>query len=71
MTSFTEVVNNGVPTNVVLEKTNPTDVPNIINAAYGFEKLSMALAAKNPDIQAIEAEIQRRYPDFVSGETVS
>lgn len=71
VTSFSEVVNNGVSTNVVLEKTNPSDVPNIINAAYGFEKLSMAIAAKRPDIQTIEAEIQRRYPEFVAGETVS
>lgn len=31
----------------------------------------MAIAAKRPDIQTIEAEIQRRYPEFVAGETVS
>ena len=47
VTKITEVVNNGVPTNVVLEQTNPTDVPNIINAAYGYEKLSLSVAIKN------------------------
>jgi hypothetical protein len=47
------VISNGVPTNVVLEQTSPTDVPNIINAAYGYERLSLAVAVKNADIQKI------------------
>ena len=53
VTKFTEVISNGVPTNVVLEQTSPTDVPNIINAAYGYERLSLAVAVKNADIQKI------------------
>ena len=71
VTSITEVVNNGVPTHVVLEKTDPTHAPNIINAAYGFEKLDLTVAAKNPEIQSIESEIQRRYSEFIAGESVT
>jgi len=44
------VVDNGKPTNIVLEKNEPSEQPNIINAAYGFEKISLSEARRNPDI---------------------
>jgi len=51
--------------NNVLE--NIESSPSIINAAYGFEDISIKEASKNPDLLQIETTIQRKYPEIISG----
>lgn len=36
VTSLTEILKNGIPTNVVLQNTTPEQAENTINAAYGY-----------------------------------